>query len=236
MTPPGAIEMRLAEETLVLLPERAAFRPSDATLYVADLHVGKAASFRSMGVPVPRGTTSSTLDLLDEVLRRTSAQRLVVLGDFLHARSGRQLRTEARVRSWRVEHPTLEITLVRGNHDLHAGDPDPALDITIHDAPYRDGTLTLHHAPPADASSAWLAGHIHPGVRLAGRARERLFLPCFHQQHAGLVLPAFGAFTGLSAITPGLADRVFAVAGDRVIEVRPHQPSLRPILPDPADS
>ena len=41
---------------LALLPERAVWREDTRTLFVADVHIGKAAHFRaSRGVPVPAG-------------------------------------------------------------------------------------------------------------------------------------------------------------------------------------
>ena len=55
---------------LHLLPERAAWLPDAGLLLVADVHFGKAASFRRLGVPVPRGTTGANLARLDALLSR----------------------------------------------------------------------------------------------------------------------------------------------------------------------
>ncbi|HET7427286.1 MAG TPA: DEAD/DEAH box helicase, partial [Gemmatimonadales bacterium] len=55
------VGLRLAGEDLVLLPERALFWPRTATLVVADLHWGKAATFRAAGIPIPTGTTGEDL-------------------------------------------------------------------------------------------------------------------------------------------------------------------------------
>ena len=51
----------LAGQRLDLLPQRAAFLPALRTLLVADAHIGKAVSFRRLGVPVPEATTAGTL-------------------------------------------------------------------------------------------------------------------------------------------------------------------------------
>ena len=56
---------------LWLLPQRAAFLPEFGVLLVADVHLGKAVSFRRLGVPVPAGTTAETLSLLDQCLAFT---------------------------------------------------------------------------------------------------------------------------------------------------------------------
>ena len=107
--------MRLAGEEVRLLPERALFWPRTATLVVADLHWGKGATFRAAGIPIPMGSTSDDLDRLDAALRRTAADRLIVLGDLFHARVGRiATRTLAELRRWRDLRAGLEIMLVRG--------------------------------------------------------------------------------------------------------------------------
>jgi metallophosphoesterase superfamily enzyme len=50
------IECIVMGERFVLLPEKAAFWPAMKTLFVADFHLGKAASFRRAGIPLPPGT------------------------------------------------------------------------------------------------------------------------------------------------------------------------------------
>ncbi|MEZ5740472.1 MAG: hypothetical protein R3E68_14170 [Burkholderiaceae bacterium] len=48
---PGALAVRepATGETLWLLPEGALFDPAGASLFVADVHLGKAESFRRLG-------------------------------------------------------------------------------------------------------------------------------------------------------------------------------------------
>jgi len=204
---------------LRLMPERALFRENVATLYVADAHVGKAATFRAERFAVPVGTTGGTLQRLDLALARTGAQRLVILGDLLHARTGRHRNTMQQLHAWRERHAGLRIELVRGNHDVSAGDPEAELDILCHNAPVSDAGLFLLHRPGPAMDRFWLAGHLHPAVTLVGTARQSLLLPCFHCTPEGAVLPAFGDFTGRSEVFPAPGDRVFVIANDEVIEV-----------------
>ena len=68
-----------------LLPQRAAYLVDAGLLLVADLHLGKAQSFRRLGVPVPQGTTSASLARLDEALASTGARGIVFLGDLIHS-------------------------------------------------------------------------------------------------------------------------------------------------------
>ena len=206
--------------SLHLLPERAVFLPDSATLLIADAHIGKAVSFRALGVPVPAGTTTENLNLLSNLVARHHAERIIFLGDFLHSARSHALATTAAVSKWREAHPNLQLSLVRGNHDDRAGDPSAHLRIDVVDEPLMLGSLALCHHPQEVAGAYVLAGHIHPCVKLAGRGRDRLRLPCFWLgPHVG-VLPAFGAFTGMAEVRPSIDDQVFAVAGEVVTRVK----------------
>src|SRR6478609_3634551 len=92
-TPARDAVVDMAGEHVRLLAERAAYWERTQALLVADPHFGKAAAFRAAGVPVPRGTTTASLARLDAALERTGAARIVFLGDFLHAREGREAET-----------------------------------------------------------------------------------------------------------------------------------------------
>jgi uncharacterized protein len=208
--------VEVAGATLELWPERAAYLPDHATLLVADVHVGKDASFRRLGVPVPPGATESTLQRLSRVLGASGAARLVVLGDFLHSAQARSAHTLEALSAWRARHPGVDITLLRGNHDHRAGDPPAALGIEVVDAPLALGPFRLAHEPGPHEAGYVLAGHVHPCVVLGGRGPDRLRLPCFHFGLRVGVLPAFGAFTGGHAMPRAEGDRVYAIAEDTV--------------------
>ncbi len=218
------LPIRLADAPLVLHPDGAAFLPDHGTLLIADAHFGKAVSFRRLGVPVPQGTTSDTLERLSRAVRDTGATRVVFLGDFLHSARAHAVPTLAALARWRDAHAQLALTLVRGNHDRHAGDPPAHLGIDVAEEPLRLGPFALcHHPEPVDGAYV-LAGHWHPCVRVRGRGFDRLRLPCFwlgddtgaQPARAVGVLPAFGSFTGMHAIERGEGDRVVAVAEGRV--------------------
>lgn len=210
----------IAGETLHLLPERAAYWPRQGALLVADLHLGKAATFRAAGLPVPEGGTGADLARLEQALRRTGARRLILLGDLLHARDGRSSAVLAQVASWRAGRPELEVTLVRGNHDRGAGDPPAAWRFTCKGEPWALPPFVLRHHPHESADGYVLAGHLHPAVALRGAGRQRARPPCFWFGARVGVLPAFGGFTGGATIAPRPGDRVFALAGDEVVPVQ----------------
>jgi len=205
---------------LWLLPERAAWLPEAGLLMVADVHFGKAASFRRLGVPVPEGTTEANLARLDALLARlVGVRELVFLGDFLHARSGRARATLQALQDWRKRHAALAMTLVRGNHDDRAGDPPPELDIAVVDEPWAHAGLALCHDPATARPEGLygLAGHLHPVTRV-GRGFDQVRLPCFHARGDGmLVLPAFGEFTGGALVHPRSGDTLYLVTGESVL-------------------
>jgi DNA ligase-associated metallophosphoesterase len=206
---------------LQLLPGKAAWWPAERTLLVADAHIGKAVSFRRLGVPVPEATTGGNLDALDALLAVHAARRIVFLGDLLHSRQARDAATLDAFAAWREQRSELELVLVRGNHDDRAGDPPPSWQVHCVDEPLMLPSvprLALCHHPAPRGGSYVLAGHHHPCMAL-GRGIDRLRLPCFHFGPGVGVLPAFGAFTGMHPIERAPGDRVFVVADNAVHEV-----------------
>jgi DNA ligase-associated metallophosphoesterase len=210
------VEIEVAGVRMGLLPQRAAYLPEERCLLVADAHFGKALSFRRLGVPVPQGSTGQTLQSLSQAVAASGARRVVFLGDLLHSAHAHAPATLQAQTQWRQCHAALDLLLVRGNHDAHAGDPPPALGVRCVDEPLHLGGLLLcHHPRPSDEGYV-LGGHLHPCAVLGGRAHQRLRLPCFHFGARVGVLPAFGDFTGMHAVRPVPADRVYVVAGDAV--------------------
>jgi len=219
----GTFCIERAGEPVHLRPDGALWLPEHRALLVADLHLGKAQTFRRLGVPVPGGTTRRTLALLDAALADSAARRLVMLGDFLHARQALSPALLDALHDWRRRHARLTMTLVRGNHDRHAGDPPASLGIEPADEPLMLGPWALCHHPQAVAGRHALAGHWHPCVTLNGPGGDRLRLPCFWFGTVGCdpvgVLPACGAFTGMAPVRRQPGDRVYVLADGAVCPV-----------------
>jgi uncharacterized protein len=208
---PLAIEC--AGETLWLLPEHALWWPAGRVLWVADLHLGKAATYRALGQPVPSGTTRENLARLSSLIHHYQPAQLVFLGDFLHAAQAHTPALLAALAAWRASHAALPCTLVRGNHDSRAGDPPPALAIQSVDEPWTLGPFAACHHPQRHATHFVLAGHLHPALSLHGGGREHLRLACFSFEAGCAVLPAFGEFTGGMTIAPQAGRTLYAVGG-----------------------
>lgn len=208
----------IAGETIALLPGRALYWAAQRMLIVADIHFGKAATFRAKGVPVPHGTTSANLEALDALLAANPSEHVLFLGDFLHAKAAHAPRTLGSIRTWRSRHAALTLTLVRGNHDSHAGDPPSDLNIVSVNEPYRIGPFAFCHHPQRCDGAYVLAGHVHPVYRLAAGG-DAVRLPCFVFGPEHGLLPSFGAFTGGHPVQTEAGKKIYVAAGERVFQI-----------------
>lgn len=206
----------LEGEELWLLADRAVFWPAHRCLLIADAHFGKASAYRSLGQPVPQGTTTENLRRLDRLLSTLPCVQVIFLGDFLHGPGSHASGTLEALRAWRVRHAGMSLTLIRGNHDKRAGDPPADLGMEVVPEPLLMGPFALQHEPHAHPSHHVLAGHVHPVYRLRGKGRQSLRLPCFQLGARVSLLPAFGAFTGGFAVE-GANDRRTFVIGDHEV-------------------
>jgi len=225
MSLPG-FRLTLAGLDLHLLPGRAVWWPGEHTLFVADLHWGKEATFRQRGgMPIP-DITRHELDRLERLLLETDCRRLVLLGDLVHSSAGRSPTVSPQVEQWRHaiagKRPGLDFVLIEGNHDQRSGALTESWGLTRLEAPVQVGPLTCAHYPEEVGPGPGLAGHLHPRIDLR-RGPDRLRLPCFWLRGQQLTLPAFAWFAGHSPIAREPGDRVFAIADEEVLELAPER-------------
>ncbi|HYI00874.1 ligase-associated DNA damage response endonuclease PdeM [Hyalangium sp.] len=210
-------QVRLGGTEVELLPERGLYWPERGLLAVADLHWGKSESFQQHGIPLPTGVLEDDLERLSRALRTTGARRLLLVGDLIHSRRGITAAVRERIATWRAGHD-VEMVLVRGNHDRHLKTLPPEWRLDVLETHTDEGPFRFaHHPEPATGRYSW-AGHLHPVVRLSSGA-DRLRLPCFHLGPSVGILPAFSAFTGGVDMTRRAGERIFAIAGEAVVEV-----------------
>lgn len=210
-----------------LWAERAVYWERTATLLIADAHLGKPAAFRASGVPVPESTTEADILRLERVIDRSGARRVLVLGDLLHARAGRSREVLTRFGEWRKRRSEVDIVLVRGNHDVGAGDPPRDWGVDAVDGPVVEPPFVFVHEPQADGRGYTLGGHVHPAATLDGATGAVARAPCFWFGERVGVLPAFGSFTGMKGVRPAPGDRVFVVGEGAVLEVGAPGPDAR---------
>ena len=204
-------------ETLELLSEKAIFWEKENTLFLADPHFGKAAAFRKAGIPIPEITTEDDLQKLAIIVEKTGTQRIIFLGDFIHARQSKTQVLRNLLYLWRDEFAKLELHLIRGNHDLSSGDPWPELMIECPHEPWSLLHWDCRHHPVATFSKPYFAGHVHPGYALRGKGRTRERSSCFQISKSRIIFPAFGSFTGLKTIKPEEGEQIFVTNGKQII-------------------
>lgn len=218
----GAVEFGWHGLRVVLLPDRAVWLPDDRTLLIADVHLGKAASFRARGVPVPEGVTQRDLNRVSTHLERTGAERLIVLGDLIHDDAALRARTREAVVAWRGGWAGVSVDLVVGNHDRRVESCEPLGVRVLGPGVRLEGNsgacIDLTHEPPAGAAARpTFCGHLHPVVSVGGaRTAARVRTACFWFDGMTAILPAFGSFTGGRSMAMRGDEQVFA-AGDLAV-------------------
>jgi DNA ligase-associated metallophosphoesterase len=213
------VEIELLGEEFLIMPQRGLYWIKEKTLIISDPHFGKDSSFRSQGVYVPEDTSVESLDRLDNMIEKLDPFNLLILGDFYHNIDSRSPATDDHLIEWRNNNSQIAIKLVRGNHDLHAGDPPDYLKIESVDAPIRFGKFLFSHNASESKNLYNIHGHLHPAVKLRGKAKQVLRLPCFLFTEDHAVIPAFGSFTGNHLIYPRQSDRVFCIADNKILDV-----------------
>ena len=209
---------------ILLLPGRAALLPATATLLVADLHLGKAATFRSAGIPVPEGSAQSDLARLERLVHDTSARRLVILGDLFHAKSGCTETVFAEFAATRTRFKATEVILVVGNHDRAVGRIPSSLGIessvkTLHEPPCHFVHEPSTGLSEPDRTCFTISGHLHPTIAIRVPGGDRIAERCFVAEESLLVLPAFGSFTGGQRVEPADGLRLWIARDDGVVDV-----------------
>jgi DNA ligase-associated metallophosphoesterase len=206
-----------------LLGDGGLWWPDQRVLFVADLHLGKEATFRSGGIAIPRGATEATLDRISRMLNRCQVDRLIILGDLFHARSSLASDVQGSLDAFRGRHEGTQLTLVKGNHDASTGALPPRWRIEIIASQSQCAGITLSHYPglPLPSSPICLAGHLHPAMRICDNLGPTGKLPCFYFDHQArcMILPAAGRLTGTAVVHPRRGDRAWVIADGETIEM-----------------
>lgn len=187
---------------------------------VADLHIGKSGHFRKNGIPVPTKVNRSNLNLLDELIVKLEVEQLIILGDLFHSHVNKEWQA---FKQWREQHPALHVTLVIGNHDILPPEVYHASHISLFKRLKIDPFLLIHdlnELPETFNEQQYvLGGHIHPAVRLKGKGRQKMKLPCFYFGTKKGILPAFGEFTGTHVIEPKQSDKIYSIVDNYIIAI-----------------
>jgi uncharacterized protein len=211
------MEVEVSGETLRLFPQKAMFWQKQKTLFLADLHLGKINHFRRAGIAVPSKANEHNIESLIDLIQLTKPSRVICLGDLFHSHYNPEWEVFGEV----VKHfVSISFELVIGNHDIMSDLQYARKGIKVHTELTLEPFLFTHHPLEEARKDLYnIAGHIHPGVHLAGKGRQSITLPCFYFGADRGYLPAFGSFTGLARIAPKKEDKLFVVADNRVMFV-----------------
>lgn len=203
-------------KTIIMDKDRALYIPAYHMMVISDIHLGKSGHFRKEGLQIPKQVSDTDMLRLDKLLEVYNPKTLLVTGDMFHHDHNLDLET---FREWRKKYASLEIILVKGNHERLPVLFYEELAIKLFADYYELGEFCFVHnrkdAP--DRGKFIFSGHIHPGILLKGKARQRIKLPCFVFDDTAALLPAFSLFTGFSLIEATKEQEVFAITAQRVL-------------------
>jgi uncharacterized protein len=219
-------------QTFWLHPHRLLFWEEEKILIGSDLHLGKIGHFRKAGIALPQQVYKEDLHRLFAAFQYFQPKQFLVVGDMFHSKANKELDWFAR---WRNDFAALEIVLIRGNHDILSEKwyiengiqvcPDCNYNGLrfIHDpAPVKSKTVPATNdddMPDSKDLLPTISGHIHPGIRFDGFARQTVNLPCFYFSPTQCILPAFSLFTGLYTMKPSPGDDVFVLLNDEILQL-----------------
>ena len=213
----GAAEAIIAGEIVFLLPQKALWWPAQKTLIVADVHWGKAGHFRRHGMAIPARATTRSEERLTEIVALTNPKKVVFAGDLFHSEHNEEVAAFA---GWAALYPDVELHLVLGNHDILGADFYEKCRLITHAETLEMPPFVIAHDALPAAGTLVIHGHIHPGIKLHGAARQTIAVPCFALDKKRLILPAFGAFTGCFWLQKPAFLELYAVGEEEVIRVK----------------
>lgn len=193
----GAHSLSIHGQTLSLLPQRALYWHEEKTLIVADVHIGKSQTFQRAGIAVPGQVLQEDLNRLTQLVSSASADRLLILGDFVHHRSGLTKRVCEEVEQW-CENLNAEIMVIVGNHDRPNRRFLSSLPLVLQEHGWDCGPFGFYHDEadkPSKSDQFLFFGHTHPVIFKNG-----LRLPVFAFYRTHCIMPAFSIFTGGSPL------------------------------------
>ncbi|SRR5690606_24542564 len=211
----------IGNEHLVLSADRTVFWENENTLIIADLHIGKTGHFRKAGIGVPPQVYKDDLHRLLAQLLFFKAEKLIIVGDLSHSGENREMELFTK---WRRDFSSLEIELVKGNHDILEEKWYSSADITVcEDALLRSPFVFTHDvfaSATATVDDGYIfSGHVHPGITIRGKGRQSLRFPCFYFAGEYCILPAFSRFTGTYGVQPKKGEMVYAVMDRQVCKL-----------------
>ena len=164
----------IKDQNLILTNQRALFWEQESALVLSDLHLGKTAHFRKNGIALPVDLIQEDLKRLSELILHFNPEKIIVVGDFLHA--GKNSEFEL-FKDFKSQFRELQIILIKGNHDRISEHHLLELGISeIHNI-YKKNGLVFSHENIESPAEFVISGHLHPGISLKSSIRKYLKFP-----------------------------------------------------------
>ncbi len=211
------MEIIIRNNHLTILPQKAVFWQEEKALLISDLHLGKISHFRKEGIPLPLQAIKNNFKRLDELILTNNAHTIIFTGDLFHSSMNSEWEHFC---TWRKKYHSVDMHIVLGNHDQFNDECYSSLPLSVHKKEFRFNPFSFTHHPKTnyDGLSYNIAGHIHPVIKLTGKANQHFKFPCFYFGKQQAVLPSFGYFTGGYVIEPEDGDQVIAVVENKLVD------------------
>ena len=213
----GTKTIEVADEQLLLLPDKAVYLPIHSILIISDVHLGKITHFRKHGIGIPQSAMHDNFERLALLIDSIEPKRVIFLGDLFHSTLNSEWQL---LMKFIYDRQDTSFELILGNHDIL----DPKIYEQSNLLTFKSesiGRLLLTHEPLANIPSGRynIYGHIHPAVKLSGAGKQTLRLACYFFSEHYAVMPAFGTFTGMHTLKPKNTDNIYVIADDKILQV-----------------
>jgi DNA ligase-associated metallophosphoesterase len=208
-------QINLAGDDFYLLPQKAIYRPSSKQLILTDIHLGKATHFRKQGIAIPLQSHLKDIDKLHFLINVWQPLTVLILGDIFHSDYNKEWLW---FKSLLLHYPQIQFILIEGNHDILSNESYESQNLMKAEFLVEENFIFSHH-PLVQKDKINFCGHIHPGIKLFGEAKQSVKLPCFYFNDSQFILPAFGELTGLYLLEKEESAKYYLVVKDKVVKL-----------------
>jgi putative SbcD/Mre11-related phosphoesterase len=148
------------------------------TLVIADLHLGVERDFRRSGIKMP-SSMGKMIRSLEEIIKETGPERLVVLGDIKHEVPGTSFQELREIPEFFGHFSDMhEVHVLLGNHDGGVGKLLPKTVHVHRSAGFSEGGIYFTHGhrwpdPSFLKCRYMIAGHRHPVIEFRDKLGYR---------------------------------------------------------------
>lgn len=212
-------EITIEGQSLRLFSQKAMLWKEQNLLIISDVHLGKSGHFRKHGIAVPDAVNETNIQKLENLVKKIKPKKILFLGDLFHSEINAEIDS---FQNWRNTHTDIDMILTLGNHDILTRFEFEKMGLQCVKEFISGPFLFMHDETDKGKSSKYsITGHIHPAVKLSGKGRQSIYMPCYYFGETYCLMPAFGSFTGNYRIKPAQNDRVFAIVDGEVVEISP---------------